>query len=132
MPLSILKKPPKFKNKKLDASINNYSKVEISPGLFVKRPSSKTKMPPPAQLEANQKIQLESENILPTDANIEQILVKKSENEKAEMEPESPQMPKLKTIDLKQIMKEKKVNEPVLGKLILFDLQQLKKKIVLL
>ena len=43
---SILKKPNKF-SKKLDASIGNYSKVEISPGLFVKRPSSKTKMQPP-------------------------------------------------------------------------------------
>ena len=45
--VSILKKPNMFRNKKLDASIGNYSKVEISPGLFVKRPSSKTKMQPP-------------------------------------------------------------------------------------
>ena len=53
LPMSILKKASTFRNKKLDASIANYSKVEISPGLFVKRPSSKTKMPPPAPLEPN-------------------------------------------------------------------------------
>ena len=117
--MSILKKASKFRNKKLDASIANYSKVEISPGLFVKRPSSKTKMPPPAPLEPNtyQKSQAQ-QNILPV-VKAEQIHEKNSENNMSmDIGLESPQMPKLKTIDLKKIMKEKKVNEPVLGEII--------------
>ena len=118
--MSILKKASTFRNKKLDASIANYSKVEISPGLFVKRPSSKTKMPPPAPLEPNthQKSQAQ-QNILPVVKN-EQIHEKTSGNNMSAMDIglESPQMPKLKTIDLKKIMKEKKVNEPVLGEII--------------
>ena len=119
LPMSILKKASKFRNKKLDASIANYSKVEISPGLFVKRPSSKTKMPPPAPLEPNthQKSQVQ-QNILPV-VKVEQIHEKKSGNDMSvDIGLESPQMPKLKTIDLKKIMKEKKVNEPVLGEII--------------
>jgi hypothetical protein len=118
--MSILKKASTFRNKKLDASIANYSKVEISPGLFVKRPSSKTKMPPPAPLEPNthQKSQAQ-QNILPVVKN-EQIHEKNSGNDISSVDIglESPQMPKLKTIDLKKIMKEKKVNEPVLGEII--------------
>ena len=118
--MSILKKATTFRNKKLDASIANYSKVEISPGLFVKRPSSKTKMPPPAPLEPNthQKSQAQ-QNILPVVKN-EQIHEKNSGNDISSVDIglESPQMPKLKTIDLKKIMKEKKVNEPVLGEII--------------
>ena len=118
--MSILKKASTFRNKKLDASIANYSKVEISPGLFVKRPSSKTKMPPPAPLEPNthQKSQAQ-QNILPVVKN-EQIHEKNSGNDTSSVDIglESPQMPKLKTIDLKKIMKEKKVNEPVLGEII--------------
>ena len=39
---SILKKPSKAMSKKLETTINQ-SRVEISPGLFVKRPSSKNK-----------------------------------------------------------------------------------------
>ena len=118
--MSILKKASTFRNKKLDASIANYSKVEISPGLFVKRPSSKTKMPPPAPLEPNthQKSQAQ-QNILPVVKN-ERIHEKNSVNDISSVDIglESPQMPKLKTIDLKKIMKEKKVNEPVLGEII--------------
>ena len=117
--MSILKKASTFRNKKLDASIANYSKVEISPGLFVKRPSSKTKMPPPAPLEPNtsQKSQAQ-QNILP-DVKVQQIHEKHSGNNMSvDLGLESPQMPKLKTIDLKKIMKEKKVNEPVLGEII--------------
>ena len=120
LPMSILKKASNFRNKKLDASIANYSKVEISPGLFVKRPSSKTKMPPPAPLEpiTHQKSQTQ-QNILPVVKN-EQIHEKNSGNDISSVDIglESPQMPKLKTIDLKKIMKEKKVNEPVLGEII--------------
>ena len=120
LPMSILKKASTFRNKKLDASIANYSKVEISPGLFVKRPSSKTKMPPPAPLEPNthQKSQAQ-QNILPV-VKAEQIHEKNSGNDISSVDIglESPQMPKLKTIDLKKIMKEKKVNEPVLGEII--------------
>ena len=117
LPMSILKKASKFRNKKLDASIANYSKVEISPGLFVKRPSSKTKMPPPAPLEPNTSSQ-NQQNIIPV-VKVEQIHEKNSGNDMSmDIGLESPQMPKLKTIDLKKIIKEKKVNEPVLGEII--------------
>ena len=76
-------------------------------------------MPPPAPLEPNtyQKSQAQ-QNILPV-IKVEQINEKKSGNDMSmDIGLESPQMPKLKTIDLKKIMKEKKVNEPVLGKII--------------
>ena len=77
-------------------------------------------MPPPAPLEPNtyQKSQAQ-QNILPVVKN-EQIHEKNSGNDISSVDIglESPQMPKLKTIDLKKIMKEKKVNEPVLGEII--------------
>merc|ERR1711971_334839 len=97
LPMSILKKASKFRNKKLDASIANYSKVEISPGLFVKRPSSKTKMPPPAPLQepnTHQKSQAQ-QNILPV-VKVEQVHEKNSRNDMSvDIGLESPQMPKL-------------------------------------
>jgi len=111
---SILKKPNAFKNKKLDASIANYSKIEISPGLFVKRPSSKTKMqPPPLAAKSDQQPEqvVVENNILPKE--VVESVQKTAKSDKNDVLEEviagsdSPQMPKLKTIDLKQIMKEK-------------------------
>merc|ERR1712223_1343709 len=100
-------KPAKFKNKKLDASVANYSQVEISPGLFVKRPSSKTKnkMEPPPTAPPSERDPIQLEHKVPT------VILEHNDEIKHEMGPESPQMPKLKTIDLKKIMKEKKVAE---------------------
>ena len=113
---SILKKPSKFGDKKLwklDASIANYSQVEISPGLFVKRPSSKTKKEPPETAPPSEHLQPgQLEHKAPT------ALTEHNEHVeiKHEMGPESPQMPKLKTIDLKKIMKEKQVAEATQGR----------------
>ena len=109
---SILKKPAKFKNKKLDASVANYSQVEISPGLFVKRPSSKTKnkMEPPPTAPPSERDPIQLEHKVPT------VILEHNDEIKHEMGPESPQMPKLKTIDLKKIMKEKKVAEATKGR----------------
>ena len=76
-------------------------------------------MPPPAPLEPNtsQKSQAQ-QNILPV-VTVEHFTEKNSGNGMSmDIGLESPQMPKLKTIDLKKIMKEKKVNEPVLGEII--------------
>ena len=103
---SILKKPPSKKNEKLNAP--NESRVEISPGLFVKRPSSKTKPPP---VEINQ-------SLSPPPPPILKSLTKNQTNPKNEQqetedkipiiikktEPESPQLPSLKTINLQSLM----------------------------
>ena len=78
-------------------------------------------MPPPAPLGPNthQKSQAQ-QNILPV-VKVEQIHEKNSGNNiSMDIGLESPQMPKLKTIDLKKIIKEKKVNEPVLGEIIFY------------
>ncbi len=85
---SILKKSSRCT--KLDASIGNHSRVEISPGLFVKRPSSKSK--PKAE---------------PTKDILETSAVGQSEK-RHEVVDFSPQMPQLKTINLAQVFKDGK------------------------
>ena len=76
-------------------------------------------MPPPAPFEPNTSQKSQAQQNIPPVVKVEQIHEKNSGNDlSVDIGLESPQMPKLKTIDLKKIMKEKKVNEPVLGEII--------------
>ena len=76
-------------------------------------------MPPPPPLEPNTSQKSQAQQNIPPVVKVEQIHEKISGNDiSMDIGLESPQMPKLKTIDLKKIMKEKKVNEPALGEII--------------
>ncbi len=95
LPMSILKQP---QMKKTDMSFNQ-SRVEISPGLFVKRPSSKSKKaqadqflePPPPPPMANHKSPLKT----PTNSN-------------KPISEESPDLPQLRTMDISKYLQQSK------------------------
>merc|ERR1719266_1330988 len=62
-------------------------------------------MEPPPTAPPSERDPIQLEHKVPT------VILEHNDEIKHEMGPESPQMPKLKTIDLKKIMKEKKVAE---------------------
>ena len=123
---SILKKPKSNPN----ASIVNHSRVEISPGLFVKRPSSKTKKVEQEvtnfeipSLGNKKSLYEKTDELSPqipilNDQEANLVLSGKKKNPRKTVEEkksfnldDSPEMPSLKTMNLTKVLRVKNVEE---------------------
>ena len=109
-PISILKK-----KLQMNASLFDHSQVEISPGLFVKRPSSRTKneckteVPKPV-LDTDKLHSPVLPNLNNVDVYKKQspVAISKNVSEFRVNDCVSPELPKLKTIDLAKIIEDNK------------------------
>lgn len=103
---SILKKP-----KPLKKEIMEESRVEISPGLFTKRPSKSSETVEKVQEEIN--LDLDQSPKLPSlkTVDLKHLLSEKIDNKKDEISGDTPEMPDFKTTEVRHWSTQKKYDQ---------------------